>query len=37
VWLAQRGYRVTTMHVAAVEADVAAELDRLESNLLKCP
>jgi len=25
------------MHVAAVEGDVAAELDRLESSLLKCP
>ena len=37
VWLEQRGYRVVTMHVAAVEGDVAAELDRLESSLLKCP
>src|ERR1700675_965659 len=27
VWLEQRGYRVVTMHVAAVEGDVAAELD----------
>src|SRR6202163_1793217 len=35
VWLEQRDYRVTTMHVAALEADVAAELDRLESSLLK--
>jgi tRNA/rRNA methyltransferase len=35
-WLAQRGYRVISMHVAAVERDVAAELDRLESGLLKC-
>src|SRR5712675_594160 len=37
VWLEQRGYRVVAMHVAAVEGDVAAELDRLESSLLKCP
>jgi len=37
VWLEQRGYRVITMHVAAVDGDVAAELDRLESGLLKCP
>ncbi|HEX9588881.1 MAG TPA: DUF559 domain-containing protein, partial [Bradyrhizobium sp.] len=36
-WLEARGYRVITMHVAAVEGDVAAELDRLESSLLKCP
>jgi len=35
VWLEQRGYRVITMHVAAVEADVAAELDQFESSLLK--
>jgi tRNA/rRNA methyltransferase len=37
VWLEQRGYRVVTMHVAAVEGDVAAELDRLEFSLPKCP
>jgi tRNA/rRNA methyltransferase len=34
-WLEARGYRVITMHVAAVEGDVAAELDRLESSLLE--
>src|SRR5258708_16335085 len=28
-WLEQRGYRVVAMHVAAVEGDAAAELDRL--------
>src|ERR1700716_1162296 len=33
VWLKQRGYRVVTMPVAAVEGDVAAELDRLETGL----
>src|SRR5882757_8671099 len=37
VWLEQRGYRVVAMHVAAVEGDAAAELDRLESSLPKCP
>src|SRR5712671_3169916 len=37
VWLEQRGYRVVAMHVAAVEGDVAAELDRLESSLLQVP
>jgi tRNA/rRNA methyltransferase len=36
-WLEARGYRVIAMHVAAVEGDVAAELGRLESSLLKCP
>jgi tRNA/rRNA methyltransferase len=34
-WLEARGYRVITMHVAAVEGDVAAELDRLGSSLLE--
>src|ERR1700730_3665634 len=34
-WLEARGYRVIAMHVAAVEGDVAAELDRLESSLLE--
>jgi tRNA/rRNA methyltransferase len=34
-WLEARGYRVITMHVAAVEGDVAAELGRLESSLLE--
>jgi tRNA/rRNA methyltransferase len=30
-WLQQRGYRVVTMAVADIEANVAAELDRLEA------
>jgi tRNA/rRNA methyltransferase len=32
-WLEQRGYRVIAMHVADVERDLAAELERLESAL----
>ena len=32
-WLETRGYRVINMHVAAVENDVAVELDRLEATL----
>src|SRR6202163_1874179 len=32
-WLEARGYRVITMHVAAVEGDVAAELGGLEPTL----
>jgi tRNA/rRNA methyltransferase len=32
-WLAARGYKVVTMPVAAVEGDLAAELDRLEASL----
>jgi tRNA/rRNA methyltransferase len=33
-WLEQRGYRVVITHVAAVERDLAAELDRLEAGLV---
>ena len=36
-WLEARGYRVLTMAVAEVEADLAAELDRLASELAKPP
>ncbi len=36
-WLEARGYRVLTMAVADVEADLAAELDRLASELAKSP
>jgi tRNA/rRNA methyltransferase len=36
-WLEARGYRVLTMAVAEVEADLAAELDRLASELAKSP
>jgi tRNA/rRNA methyltransferase len=32
-WLQERGYRVLEMTVAAVEHDLAAELERLQSNL----
>jgi tRNA/rRNA methyltransferase len=32
-WLQQRGYRVVTMAVADIEANVAAELDRLEAGI----
>jgi tRNA/rRNA methyltransferase len=34
-WLEARGYRVIDMHVADVEGDVAAQLDRLEQGLLE--
>src|SRR3981189_3477863 len=34
-WLEARGYGVISMHVAGVERDLAAELDRLESGLLE--
>ena len=34
-WLEARGYRVIRMHVTDVEADVAAQLDRLEAALLE--
>jgi tRNA/rRNA methyltransferase len=34
-WLEARGYRVIRMHVTDVEADVAAQLDRLEAGLLE--
>src|SRR4030081_621836 len=34
-WLEARGYRVITMPVADVEADLAKELDRLESTLIE--
>src|SRR6266516_2756137 len=34
-WLEARGYRLVNMAVADVEGDLAAELDRLESSLLK--
>jgi len=34
-WLEARGYGVITMPVAAVESDLAAELDRLESSVLE--
>src|ERR1700681_1246039 len=34
-WLEARGYRVVTMRVADVEADLAGQLDRLESGLLE--
>jgi tRNA/rRNA methyltransferase len=33
-WLEARGYRVINMKVADVEADLAAQLDRLESGVL---
>jgi tRNA/rRNA methyltransferase len=36
-WLEARGYRVLTMAVAEVEAELAAELDRLASELAKSP
>jgi tRNA/rRNA methyltransferase len=35
-WLEARGYRVVTMAVADIERDVAAQLDRLESAVLRC-
>jgi tRNA/rRNA methyltransferase len=35
-WLEARGYRVVDMAVAKVEGDLAAELDRLESGLIRC-
>jgi tRNA/rRNA methyltransferase len=35
-WLEARGYRVIDMAVAKVEGDLAAELDRLESGLIRC-
>src|SRR4030088_988333 len=34
-WLEARGYRVVTMASADVEADIAGQLDRLESGLLE--
>jgi tRNA/rRNA methyltransferase len=34
-WLEARGYRVVSMAVASVERDLAAELGRLESSVLK--
>jgi tRNA/rRNA methyltransferase len=34
-WLRQRGYRVIDMPSAAIEADLAAELDRLQSGVLE--
>jgi len=34
-WLEQRGYRVVEMTAAAIEADVAAELGRLEAGMQK--
>ena len=34
-WLEARGYRVIAMPVADVEADLAGQLDRLETRLLK--
>ncbi len=34
-WLEARGYRVIDMRVADVEADLAAELDRLEANFCR--
>jgi tRNA/rRNA methyltransferase len=34
-WLEARGYGVINMPVAAVEADLAAELDRLEASVLE--
>jgi tRNA/rRNA methyltransferase len=34
-WLEARGYRVIDMKVADVEADLAAQLDRLESGVLE--
>jgi tRNA/rRNA methyltransferase len=34
-WLEARGYRVIDMTVADVEADLAAQLDRLESGVLE--
>ncbi len=34
VWLEARGYRVIDMKVGDVEADLAAQLDRLESDVL---
>lgn len=33
-WLEARGYRVVDMKVGDVEADLAAQLDRLESDVL---
>jgi tRNA/rRNA methyltransferase len=34
-WLEARDYRVITMHVADVEGDLAAQLDRLEAGVLE--
>jgi len=34
-WLEERGYRVVAMASAEVEADIAAQLDRLESRVLE--
>jgi tRNA/rRNA methyltransferase len=34
-WLRQRGYKVVDMRAAAIEADLATELDRLQSGVLE--
>jgi tRNA/rRNA methyltransferase len=34
-WLEQRGYRVIDMTAAGIEADVTAELGRLEADMAK--
>ena len=34
-WLEARGYRVISMRVADVEADLASQLDRLEAGVLE--
>jgi tRNA/rRNA methyltransferase len=34
-WLQQRGYKVVDMKAAAIEADLATELDRLQSGVLE--
>jgi tRNA/rRNA methyltransferase len=34
-WLQQRGYKVVDMRAAAIEADLATELDRLQSGVLE--
>ncbi len=34
-WLQQRGYRVVDMKAVAIEADLATELDRLQSGVLE--
>ena len=36
-WLEARGYRVVSMATAAVEGDLATELERLASSLLARP
>src|SRR5271154_2038608 len=35
-WLESRGYRVIDIKAAAIEADLATELGRLESSVLEC-